>query len=116
MNLFSCRCLSLRLCHFIGLVFTVILLAQPDRYAYASASKVTLYPIPPEVSSSHFRVSLNGRSTNVLHAATGHYLLSFETNGPVTVSVTASDPSYWDVASRFVRCVLEFAQCAVERQ
>ncbi len=57
---------------------------------------VTLSPIPEEVRSDHFRVTVNGQRTDVLHAATGYYLLNFDTAGPVTVSVTASDPHYWD--------------------
>ncbi|MEO8737603.1 MAG: hypothetical protein ABI380_13830, partial [Edaphobacter sp.] len=48
------------------------------------------------MSSSHFRVRVDGHNTDVLHAATGYYLLNFDTDGPVTVSVTASDPHYWD--------------------
>lgn len=59
-------------------------------------SKVTLHSIPDEVRSTHFRVSVNGQRTDVLHAATGYYLLNFDTEGPATVSVTASDPHYWD--------------------
>lgn len=55
-----------------------------------------MYPVPDEVSCSHFRVSLNGRSTNVLHAATGYYLLNFDASGAVKVSVTADDPHFWD--------------------
>ncbi|MBB5327947.1 hypothetical protein HDF14_001553 [Edaphobacter lichenicola] len=54
-----------------------------------------MYPVPAEVSSSHFRVSLNGRSTDVLQAATSYYLLNFDTSGPVNVSVTADDPHFW---------------------
>ncbi|MBB5060683.1 hypothetical protein HDF16_005419 [Granulicella aggregans] len=55
-----------------------------------------MYPVASEVSSSHFLVSLNGRSTDVLHAATGYYLLNFDTAGPVHVSVTAEDQHFWD--------------------
>ena len=62
----------------------------------ASASRIKLYPIPSEVSSSHFQVVVNGHSTKVLHAATAYYLLNFDTDGPVTVSVTAEDPHFWD--------------------
>ncbi|MDQ2832553.1 MAG: PKD domain-containing protein [Acidobacteriota bacterium] len=59
-------------------------------------SNVTLYSIPDEVRSSHFRVSVDGRGSDVLHAASGYYLLNFDVAGPATVSVTADDPHYWD--------------------
>ena len=65
--------------------------------AYAKGvPQLRMYHVPAEVSSSHFRVSLNGRSTDVLHAATSYYLLNFDTSGPVNVSVTAEDPHFWD--------------------
>ncbi len=65
----------------------------PLKEAYAS---VTLYPIPAEVSSSHFIVRVNGKVTPVLHAAAKYYLLNFDTSGAATVSVTADDPHFWD--------------------
>jgi hypothetical protein len=58
--------------------------------------QLKMYAVPVEVSSSHFRVSLNGRSTDVLHAATGNYLLNFDTSGPVNVLITTDDPHFWD--------------------
>ena len=68
--------------------------------AMRAGSGVTLAPIPDEVRSTLFRVTLNGRRSDVLHAATGYYLLNFEetgeTAGAVTVSVIASDPHFWD--------------------
>jgi hypothetical protein len=79
-----------------GFLLILFLLIGGVAFASNSPSRVTLYPIPSEVSSSHFRVRINGHSTDVLHAASGYYLLNFDTNGPVTVSVTASSPDYWD--------------------
>ncbi|NYF90229.1 hypothetical protein RBB79_11625 [Tunturiibacter empetritectus] len=75
-------------------IFTAVF--SQASYASGVLPQLTLYPVPAEVSSSHFRVSLNGQSTDVLHAATGYYLLNFDTSGPVHVSVTADDPHFWD--------------------
>ncbi len=55
-----------------------------------------LPPIPKEVRSSHFIVSVNGRPSPVLHAASNYYLLNFDISGPAVVSVTAGDPHLWD--------------------
>jgi hypothetical protein len=63
--------------------------------AHASAPPA-FAPIPAEVSSSHFIVRIQRQSTPVLHAAVGYYLLNFDCSGPLTVSVTADDPHYWD--------------------
>jgi PKD domain len=76
---------------FCVLVFLGALLPS----AYASAP-VAIYSIPPDVSSDHFLVSINGHQTPVLHAAAGYYLLNFDTTEAVSVSVTASDIHYWD--------------------
>ena len=64
--------------------------------ASASATRVTVDPIPTEVRSAHFHVAIDGQGSEVLHAATGYYLLNFSSDGPVTVSVTAEDPHFWD--------------------
>ncbi len=64
------------------------------------ASAVTLYPIPQEVRSSHYTVTIDGRKTPVVHAASDYYLLNFDTDsrdsGPLRVSVTSDDPHFWD--------------------
>ncbi len=62
----------------------------------ARSSSVGLAPVPAEVRSSHFTVSINGRRTPVLRAASHYYLLNFDIDGPATVSVTADDPHFWD--------------------
>ena len=61
-----------------------------------AAAETTFAPIPAEVSSTHFTVSIGGASTPVVHAASGYYLLNFDIAAPVQVTVTASDPHYWD--------------------
>ncbi len=62
----------------------------------SSPSWVTLYPVPHEVSSTHFVISINGRRTPVQHAASGYYLLNFDLSGPATIEVKAADQHYWD--------------------
>ncbi len=77
--------------------FCSCLLVFSPLLAPASAQgAVALSPIPQEVRSNHYMVTLNGRKTPVVHAAGNLYLLNFDTTGPVTVSVTASDPHFWD--------------------
>jgi hypothetical protein len=76
-------------------VLLVILMTMLETPAQARAGR-DMVPIPPEVSSSHFTVSVNGRSTPVMHAAAGYYLLNFDVDGVTIITVTASDPHYWD--------------------
>jgi hypothetical protein len=77
---------------YVSLLATFLCLATLSPTAHAA----TLYPVPAEVASSHFRVAIDGHATDTLHAATGYYLLNFDTDGPVRVTVTAEDPHFWD--------------------
>jgi len=80
----------------VGRSAPAALLLASAAYAAGAPSHITLYPIPDEVRSTHYRVTINGRGTDVLHAATGYYLLNFDTSGPATITVTADDPHFWD--------------------
>ncbi len=57
---------------------------------------VAFAPIPAEVRSTHYTVAIDGRATPVVHAAGSLYLLNFDIAGPVTVSITAENPHFWD--------------------
>jgi hypothetical protein len=92
MNTMSAR----RLVRYMHCLLLLLMIAFGVLYGAQAQAKVTIYPIPAEVRSNYFRVSLNGRSSDVLHAATGYYVANFETTGSVTVSVTASNAHYWD--------------------
>ncbi|MGA7884814.1 MAG: hypothetical protein WCA44_03660 [Acidobacteriaceae bacterium] len=61
-----------------------------------AATYVTIAPIPAPVRSSDFTVTINGHATPVVHAVSQYYFLSFDYDGPATVSVRAFDPYYWD--------------------
>jgi hypothetical protein len=84
-------------CFFLLLISGAIAAAaQAGLNHTRAAGKVTLYPIPADVRSTHYRVTLNGRSTPVVRAANQYYLLNFDTTGPVEVTATAEDPHFWD--------------------
>jgi len=57
---------------------------------------VSIAPIPPEVSSDFFTVTINGHTSPVVDAVSSYYLLNFDLDGPATVSVRAADPHFWD--------------------
>lgn len=61
-----------------------------------AATHVGIAKIPDEVRTDDFLVTINGRRTPVVHAASSYYLLNFDIDGPATVAVRASDPHYWD--------------------
>ncbi len=55
----------------------------------------TLAPVPAEVASSHFTVSIDGRDTPVYHAAVNLYFLNFEAAKRHQISVTADTDDFW---------------------
>ncbi|MFP5229731.1 MAG: hypothetical protein ACLGXA_19125 [Acidobacteriota bacterium] len=61
-----------------------------------AASRVSIAPIPEDVRSEQFIVTIDGRTTPVVHAASSYSLLNFDLDGPATVSVRAADPHFWD--------------------
>ena len=62
----------------------------------ASASRRPLAPIPDEIASSHFLVTINGQQTKVMHAAVNLYFLNFEAGKHTKITVTSSTDGYWD--------------------
>ena len=85
----------LRRCSLLPLLAILVFCGAP-RFAWAQASLVSIAPVPSAVSSTHFTVTINGNSSPVVHAVAGYYLLNFDLAGPAQVTVTASDPHYWD--------------------
>jgi hypothetical protein len=61
-----------------------------------AASLVRPAPIPREMQSNSFTVTVDGRPVDVLHAAASYSIVSFDARGPVTVEVTAAEPGFWD--------------------
>ncbi len=66
------------------------------RSATVMASVPAFAPMPSEVSSTHFTVTVNGSSSPVLHAVGGYYLLNFALEAAAEITVTSDDPHYWD--------------------
>ncbi len=60
------------------------------------ATRVAIAPIPDEIRTDYFLVTVNGHETPVVHAASSYYLLNFDLDGPATISIRAADAHYWD--------------------
>jgi hypothetical protein len=54
-----------------------------------------LAPVPPEIASSHFVVTIDGQSSPVMHAALNLYFLHFPARRHMTVTVTADRDDFW---------------------
>ncbi len=77
--------------------FRTLLLVMMALPAVAhAASRVEAAPVPPEMRSTAFTATVNGKPVDVAHAAARLEYLSFDTTGPVTVEITAAEPGFWD--------------------
>jgi PA14 domain/PKD domain len=72
----------------------VWVLALPS--AVFGASHVYPVPVPPEMRSTAFTVTVNGQPVDVAHVAASYDFASFDISGPVDVTITADEPRFWD--------------------
>jgi PKD domain-containing protein/PA14 domain-containing protein len=60
-----------------------------------AAAEVQAAPVPQEMRSSFFAVTVNNQRVDVAQAASNYEFVSFDTTGPVDISITASEPGFW---------------------
>ena len=61
-----------------------------------AASRVQPVPVPEEMRSTNFTITVNRQPVNVAHAAASYDYASFDITGPVDVEITAAEPGFWD--------------------
>ena len=61
-----------------------------------AASGVQAAPVPPEMRSGFFAVTVNNQRVDVAHAAANYEFVNFDVTGPVEISITAAEPGFWD--------------------
>jgi hypothetical protein len=64
--------------------------------AQVEGTQVRAAPVPPEMRTGFFAVTVNNQQVDVAHAAAKYEFVSFDTTGPVDISITAADPHFWD--------------------
>jgi PKD domain len=62
---------------------------------HLSSHAKPLSPVPAEIASSHFIVTIDGHRTPVMHAALNLYFLNFDASKHAMISVTADSDDYW---------------------
>jgi hypothetical protein len=53
-------------------------------------------PVPQELRSNAFTITVNGKPVDVAHAAASYDFASFDTTGAVDIEITASEQGFWD--------------------
>ncbi len=61
-----------------------------------AASRVQPVPVPQELRSDAFTVTVNAKPVDVAHAAANYDFVNFDITGPVTVAITATEKGFWD--------------------
>jgi hypothetical protein len=69
------------------LAFPALLEAAPHIYPI---------PVPQELRSSAFTMTVNGKPVDVAHAAASYDFASFDITGAVDVEITATETGFWD--------------------
>ena len=75
------------------MLFTVVFALSGVVFA---ATRVQPVPVPPELRSTAFTVTVNNQPVDVAHAAASYEFVNFDITGPVTISITAAAPGFWD--------------------
>jgi hypothetical protein len=63
--------------------------------AHAS-TRVQAAPVPEEMRSTAFTVTVDGQPVGVAHAAASYEFVSFDANGPVEIEIAAEEDGFWD--------------------
>ena len=80
-----------------ALVVLVLAFSTVDLSSAARAGNgVEAAPVPPEMRTSFFAVTVNRQRVDVAHAASNYEFVNFDMTGPVEISITAADPHFWD--------------------
>lgn len=74
--------------------FVLLSLAIPS--LLLAAPRVQPVPVPEELHSTAYTLTVNGQPVDVAHAAASLDFASFDITGPVDVAITATEPGFWD--------------------
>ena len=61
-----------------------------------AASRMEAAPVPDEMRSYFFAITVDGRRVDVAHAASNYEFASFDVTGPAEITVTAAETGFWD--------------------
>jgi hypothetical protein len=75
---------------------SALILAALAAFPAHAATRVTAAPVPAEMRSSAFTLTVNGRPVDVAHAAANYDFASFDVTGPAEIAITAATPGFWN--------------------
>ncbi len=63
--------------------------------AAIAQAKVTIAPVPDEIRTDRFTITVDGHPASFAHAAANYYFLNFDLKGKAKISITAPSDDYW---------------------
>jgi hypothetical protein len=82
--------------HFLlGIRALLVALVAVQSIAHA-ATRIQAVPVPQEMRSTAFTVTVNGQPVDVAHAAASYDWATFDTTGPMEIAITAAEAGFWD--------------------
>ncbi|MGH9563110.1 MAG: hypothetical protein ACRD3S_16780, partial [Terracidiphilus sp.] len=78
------------------MILLLLIAASAGWMAAQSGGAIQAAPVPPEMRSGFFAVTVNNQRIDVAHAASSYEYVSFDTTKPVEMTITAADPHFWD--------------------
>jgi hypothetical protein len=58
--------------------------------------RVLAAPVPAEMRSPAFTLTVNGKPVDVAHAAANYAFANFSVTGPAEIAITAAEPGFWN--------------------
>lgn len=80
----------------LGLRCAAISLVASSLCAGAQLTVRPVWKVPAQIASTHFTVTIDGKTSPVMHAALNDYFLNFEADRHLQVTVTADKDDFWD--------------------
>ncbi len=64
--------------------------------ALHAATRLEAAPVPDELRSYFFAITVNGVRVDVAHAAANYEFANFDVTGPAEITITAAETGFWD--------------------
>lgn len=81
------------LSHLVSVSLAAFAVFSPSLHA---ATRLDAAPVPDEMRSYFFAITVNGRRVDVAHAAANYEFANFDIVGPAEITVTAAETGFWD--------------------
>ena len=73
----------------------VALFVCANFFSSLALARTIITPVPEEIRSDRFLVTIDGQAASFAHAAANYYFLNFDLQGKAVIAITAPTDDYW---------------------